>query len=137
MRKMAIILLLIFSLAFWPGFEAKATTYTTTFPLTENPISENGNWINGGTVGLDWSNVQTNGGSPSLAYGTQNGATAQYNGSIAPLTGTWGPNQTVTATVYTTITGNNNFEEVELHVRGSLSAHNATGYVKFQEVHSG
>jgi len=128
MRKLFILCLILLALAFLSGAEAIATTYTTSFPLTENPISENGNWINGGTVGLDWSNVQTTGGSPGKAYGTQNGATAEYNDSIALLTGTWGPNQTVTATVYTTITGNSNFEEVELHVRSSLSAHNSTGY---------
>jgi hypothetical protein len=32
---------------------AGATTYSTTFPGTENPISESGNWVNGGTTGLD------------------------------------------------------------------------------------
>ena len=46
-------------LAFVPLHEAAARTYTTNFPLTENPISEAGNWINGGSVGFDWSNVST------------------------------------------------------------------------------
>ena len=130
MKKLFIVFMATFALAlaFLPCSEAIATSYSTSFPKTENPISQNGKWINGGTVGLDWSNVQTTGGSPGKAYGTQNGATAEYNDSIALLTGTWGPNQTVTATVYTTITGNSNFEEVELHVRSSLSAHNSTGY---------
>ena len=31
--------------------------YTTNFPLTENPISESGKWINGGVAG--WLNVRT------------------------------------------------------------------------------
>src|SRR5690349_19703043 len=34
-------------------------TYTTTFPLTENPISEGGRWNSGGAVGLDWHDVST------------------------------------------------------------------------------
>jgi uncharacterized repeat protein (TIGR02543 family) len=130
MKKVFIVSLVIFPLAlvFLSDPEAIAATYSTSFPKTENPISENGNWINGGTVGLDWCNVQTNGGSPGLAYGTENGATANYNDSTALLTGTWGPNQTVQATVYTAIAGNSNWEEVELRVRSSLSAHNCTGY---------
>ena len=33
-------------------------TYTTNFPLTENPISEGGKWTNGQTVGLDWANMR-------------------------------------------------------------------------------
>ena len=42
---------------------ASATTsgingsYSTTFPLTENPISEGGSWTNGGATGLGWANV--------------------------------------------------------------------------------
>jgi uncharacterized repeat protein (TIGR02543 family) len=124
--KSKLFLIFIITLAFHQL--SFANTYSTNFPLTENPISEGGNWINGGTVGLDWCNVQTNGGSPGLAYGTENGATANYNDSTALLTGTWGPNQTVQATVYTTVAGNNNWEEVELRVRSSLSAHNCTGY---------
>lgn len=32
-------------------------TYSTKFPLTESPISEGGNWINGSTEGLDWGYV--------------------------------------------------------------------------------
>ncbi len=113
-----------FALAFLSGAEAIAATYTTKFPLTENPISENGHWINGGTTGLDWTNVRT---TSRLAYGTETGST-NYDDSTALLTGTWGPNQTVQATVYTTVTGNSNFAEVELRVRSSLSAHNCTGY---------
>jgi len=129
MKKLFIVSMVIFALAlpFLSGSEAIATTYTTTFPLTENPISQSGHWINGGTVGLDWCNVDTKGNRPGLAYGTETGSIA-YNDSTALLTGTWGPNQSVQATVYTTVTGNSNFEEVELRVRSSLSDHNCTGY---------
>src|SRR6478736_4398506 len=33
--------------------------YTTTFPATENPISESNVWSLGGTDGLDWHNART------------------------------------------------------------------------------
>ena len=39
-------------------------SYSTTFPLTENPISEGGSWTNGAT-GLGWANVQTTPAFPS------------------------------------------------------------------------
>ena len=45
-------------------------SYSTNFPLTEDPISEGGRWING-SVGLDWKNCRT---TPGLAFGTQSGA---------------------------------------------------------------
>ena len=61
---------LLLALAFSPVPEAAARTYTTNFPLTENPISEAGNWINGGTVGLDWTNVST---TPGLASAASRG----------------------------------------------------------------
>jgi hypothetical protein len=35
------------------------TSYTTTFPTDENPINESGFWIQGGTVGLDWTNMKS------------------------------------------------------------------------------
>ena len=124
MRKLFIPSLILLAFVFLSSAEAIATTYTTSFPLTENPISEGGNWVNGGTVGLDWCNVST---TPGKAYGTETGS-INYDDSTALLTGTWGPNQTVQATVYTTVAGNSNWEEVELRVRSSLSAHNCTGY---------
>src|SRR5262249_6167422 len=42
-------------------------SYSTTFPLTENSISEGGSWTNGGATGLGWANVQT---TPGLSFGT-------------------------------------------------------------------
>lgn len=47
-----------------------ASEYSTTFPLTENPLSQGSIWTHGGDVGLDWQNVQCAGGSPGSAYGT-------------------------------------------------------------------
>ena len=98
--------------------EANAGTYTTNFPLTENPISEGGKWINGKTVGIDWANVST---TPGLAIGRQS-SSIKYDDATALLTGTWGPDQSVTATVHTVNQNSNIFEEVELRLRSSLSA---------------
>src|ERR1700733_9998746 len=72
-----------------------AQSYSTSFPLTENPISEGGKWINGTTVGLDWNNVYTSGG---FAGGVGPSSTT-YADPAAILAGSWGPNQTVQATV--------------------------------------
>jgi chitodextrinase len=106
---------------------ASLRPYNTNFPLTENPISESGNWINGGTTGLDWSNVAT---SPGLAHGTVVSAPPPYNDSTAVLTGTWASNQTAQAVVSTS--GNcltaSVYEEVELRLRTTITAHSITGY---------
>jgi hypothetical protein len=105
-------------------------TYTSNFPLKENTILESGKWINGGVTGLDWNDVRTTSG---LAFGTQSGTAggnAQYADSTAVLTGTWGPNQTVQGTIAVTSAsgGPTVFEEVELRVRTTISAHSITGY---------
>jgi hypothetical protein len=113
-----------------PVFAWSQGTYTTNFPRTENPISENGIWINGAVTGLDWTNVRT---TPGRAFGTESGTSAGaavYDDSTAVLRGTWGPNQTVQATVaVTNATGSPTvFEEVELRLRTTVTAHSITGY---------
>jgi hypothetical protein len=113
-----------FALLLWPTL-AWSNTYSTTFPLLENPISENGNWINGMAVGLDWQNVQTKN---SLAYGTQTGSSGQYDDSTAVLTGNWGQDQTAQATVHSVKQNANVSEEVELRLRTTINAHSITGY---------
>ncbi len=107
-----------------------ANTYSTSFAGTENPISEGGNWINGGVTGLDWTNVAM---MPGLAYGTMPGTAAapqQYADSTAALTGSWGPNQTAQATVRVSSASNASgvFEEVELRLHVTIGAHSITGY---------
>ncbi len=103
---------------------APARTYTTTFPLIENPISEKNNWINGKTAGLDWANIRTTKG---FAFGTESGG-GGYDDSTALVAGNWGPDQIAEATVHTLNQNDNLYEEVELRLRSSLSAHSATGY---------
>jgi hypothetical protein len=100
-----------------------AASYSTAFEAAEDPISEEGRWINGGEVGLDWSNVST---TPGLAIGQQTGAS--YTDATALLTGPWGPDQTVSATVHTVDQNDDCYQEVELRLRSALSAHVNTGY---------
>ena len=108
-----------------PPPTAAPRTYTTNFPLTENPISEDGKWINGGAVGLDWGNVQT---TPGLAFGTVVSAGPPYNDPTAVLSGTWGPNQTACGTIYTVNETDSVYEEVELRLHTTITAHSITGY---------
>jgi hypothetical protein len=106
--------------------EAIATTYTTNFPLTEDPISENGRWIGGQTAGLAWADFQS---TPGLAIGKQPGTSpGLYDDAIALLTGTWGPDQTVQATVKTVNQNDAIFEELEIRLRSTVTANNSTGY---------
>jgi hypothetical protein len=107
-----------------PSLLWAANYYTTNFPLTENPISENRKWINGKDVGIDWANVRT---TPGRAYGTEMDK-VKYDDSTAILAGTWGPDQVVQAQVHTVNQDSSMFEEVELRVRTSISQHRITGY---------
>jgi len=98
-------------------------TYSTKFPLTENPISEGGKWINGQTTGIDWHDVST---TPGLAIGHEQ--SASYTDGTALLTGNWGPDQTAEAVVHSINQKDSCFQEVELRLRSTLSAHVCTGY---------
>ena len=100
-------------------------TYQTNFPATEDPISENGNWINGGKTGLDWSDVRTTSG---LAFGTITSSTPNFGDSTAVLTGTWASNQKACAIVHTVNQTDSLHEEVELRLRTTITAHSITGY---------
>jgi hypothetical protein len=110
-----------------PWTQGAHRTYATRFTSDENPISEGGNWRNGKTDGLDWSDVRTSNG---LAFGTQVPPTGPpYNDSVALLTGPWNPDQMVTGVVHTrNPQGGHTYEEVELWLRGSIAPHFTTGY---------
>ena len=95
------------------------------FPQAENPISQGGQWLNGGLTGLDWSNVAT---TPSRAFGTETAQSRNYADSTAILTGTWGATQTAQATVFIAATNTTTFQEVELRLHSAISAHSCTGY---------
>ena len=107
--------------------------YTTNFPATENPISEGGQWINGGvTGGVNlWGNVRTNGG---LAFGANE--PTQYGDPTAIMAGTWGPTQTVTGVVKVNSVPSSCCHEVEVRLRSSISANRITGYEVLCPVHA-
>ena len=112
-----------------------ALAYTSSFPVAENPISEGNKWMNGKTVGLDWTtDVRTTRG---LAFGTQSGV-GGYVDSVAILQGTWGPDQSASATVRSVNQkGGRVYEEVEILLRCSLSAHSARAYeINFRALNS-
>jgi hypothetical protein len=135
LKRLSIIVLL--ELAFVCGAGAQGNTYTTNFPVTEDPISESGRWISAHAIGLDWADVRT---TPGLAHGTNSySALTGYNDSTAVLTGTWGPNQTVQATVHTTNQQTGSiYEEVEIRLRTTITAHSLTGYeINFRCNHDG
>jgi IPT/TIG domain len=105
-------------------------TYTTNFPQTENPISEGGNWINAGTTGLDWTNMQT---TPGFAFATQTGTNpGLFDDSVAILTGSWGNDQSAQGTIEIvtpiTVPPGPCYQESEILLRASISAHSVTGY---------
>jgi chitodextrinase len=105
--------------------QSSAPSYTTTFPVPENPISDGGRWINGKVVGVDWTDVTTTTG---LAFGTQSGFDG-FNDSIAVLQGNWGADQWAAATVYRRRPQVPSAdEEVELLLRFTLAPHVARGY---------
>src|SRR6266446_8723499 len=132
MRLPQVLLCTLFCSAFAIG--QTSHTYTTNFPLTENPISEGGNWINGGALGLDWANVRTTSG---LAFGTESGF-GGYDDSTAVLTGTWNADQMAQAVVHSVNQNGNVFEEVELRLRTTITDHSITGYeFNFRALSSG
>ena len=93
-------------------------SYSTQFQLDEDPISEDGKWINGGKDGNDWYNVITKSG---LAYGAV--SKGAYTDPTALLAGKWGKNQTVKATVFSTNHTEKYYQEVEIRLRSRLTPH--------------
>lgn len=109
---------------------ASGSSYSTNFPLTENPISEGGVWARGGTEGLDWTNPLTTGGH---AVASTTPTPTRYSDDIAIIKSSavaFSANQYAQGTVYLApgYTGNGGGHEVELLLHFSISAHDAHGY---------
>jgi hypothetical protein len=101
----------------------KLDSYSTSFPATENPISEGGVWTNGDVVGLDWTDVQTSGG---LAHRTQiPGTPPPFDDSIACLSGFPANHYAMAVLSNSAPSGE---LEVELLLRWAISANVARGY---------
>ena len=98
-------------------------TYSTSFPATEEPLSEGGCWINGKTVGFDWADVLS---SPGLAFGKD--LPSHYADPTAVLTGTWDPDQEAEARIRVEKPLSGCCREVELRLRTTIAPHSITGY---------
>ena len=110
-------------LVFLPTW-AFAQTYSTSFPLTENPISERGRWIGGQSAGRNlWGDVQTSGG---MAYGVSE--PTKFGDPTAILTGSWDADQQAQITVKITHTPTVCCHEIEVRLRTTISANTITGY---------
>jgi hypothetical protein len=115
---------MLLAAAFFPySSPAPTNSYTTNFSNTENPISEGGRWTNGKAEGLDWFDVET---TPGKAFG--NPTTGDYTDPTAILKGPWGPDQTVTAKVFCIHPTSSYYQEVEIRLRSTITAHSCTGY---------
>lgn len=123
MRRIYVVLLVTFVALFFVA-EATARTYTTNFDNAENPLSEGGNWVNGGVNGTVWANVKTLNGA---AHGTQSSASRQYSDSTSLVSGTWGNDQTVTAMVQLGAVSAQ-YPEVEIRLRSEISPNVNRGY---------
>lgn len=106
--------------------------FPTTFPLTQNPISQGGIWLGGGTDGLDWHNQRTTTGK---CYGdsfSHDGGVSDYDDNLAILKTsyrTFANNQFAEAITYRApayTPGTNH--ETELLLRFAITANSATGY---------
>jgi hypothetical protein len=102
-------------------------SFSTTFSLTESPISEGGAWTNSG---LGQTNINTSSG---LAVGTYNVVGGGPTGdSAAILTGTWPADVTVSVTIHKA-SGTESFQEAEILLRAAAGASAIRGYEVFVE----
>jgi hypothetical protein len=141
MRKLALILFIII-VCIVSNAMTPSHPFSTTFPATENPISQSGVWISGHAAGngcpvntpaFCFGDVQTR---PGQAFGTIQGPTGctgqrgqNCNDSTAVLAGSWNRVQTAQAIIYTNGTLNtSDFDEVELRLLTTISANSITGY---------
>ncbi len=99
-------------------------SYQTSFPDTEDPLTQNRKWVNAGYTGLGWNNCQS---TPGFAFGTQPG-TKIGDDSICILSGSWNTNQSAQITVKINSTSNASEELEEAWVRTTINAHSITGY---------
>lgn len=116
----------ILALAIPTHAQCPGHSYATSFPVTENPISQGSCWINGGATGIGWGNVQTSSGQ---AHGTVISGAPPFNDSTAVLAGAWGPNQDAKATVVVTNGADSaTQQEIELRTNTTATANSITGY---------
>lgn len=122
-------------------------SYKTDFPVDEDPISENGMWLNGKKDAVDFSDCVVSGGfvhgGPSRMNNLEKRAeqgnldesdeapVGDYDDPTAILTGEWGPNQHGKATARVTKPTEEWFQEVQIRLRSTLAPGRITGYEIF------
>ena len=125
-------------------------SYRTSFPASENPVSEGGIWLNGRTDGIDWADViASNGevygavtrmavaerrveqGNLDAMAGGAAGPEGDYDDPTAVLAGRWGRNQYARAAVFSRNPTDQYFQEVEIRLRSTITPHRCTGYEIF------
>jgi hypothetical protein len=121
-------------------------SYSTDFPLDENPVSEDGMWLNGKKDAIDFTDcVTSNGiihGAPSRMNVLEKraeqgnadhgeGPAGDYDDPTAILTGEWGPNQHARGVAHVENPTEEWFQEVQIRLRSTLAPHRITGYEIF------
>jgi hypothetical protein len=106
-----------------------ADTYTTTFPNTENPLSEGGIWTQGGTHGRAWQNMLSQGGSPGFAYGS-GPSPDEYNDNLALVQHRFSPTRHFAEIVVRQDASYAppSTHEIEVHVAGTMTSNHYQGY---------
>jgi len=99
-------------------------TYSTSFPLTENPISEGRKWVGGQSSGGNlWGDVRTGSG---MAYGVSE--PTRYGDPTAILKGHWIADQQAEVTVRINRTPTVCCHEIEVRLRVAIAKNKITGY---------
>ena len=121
--------------------------YSTDFEVDEDPISENGMWLNGKADAIDFSDcVVSKGfvhGGPSRMQNLEKRSeqgnlgdedeapVGDYDDPTAVLTGEWGPNQHGKATAHVENPTEEWFQEVQIRLRHTLKPNSISGYEIF------
>jgi hypothetical protein len=115
--------------------------------LDEDPVSEDGMWLNGKADAIDFSDCITSRGvihgAPSrmnvLEKRAQQGNLGEddaapegdYDDPTAILSGQWGPNQIARGVAHVELPTDEWFQEVQIRLRSTLRPHSITGYEIF------
>jgi hypothetical protein len=124
-------------------------SYRTAFDRDEDPISEDGMWLNGRTDGVDWADIISRDG---RAYGAETrmavaeqraeqgnldptdeeaAPVGDYDDPSAILSGEWGRDQYAKATVFSRNPTNEYFQEVQIRLRATMRPNWCSGYEIF------
>jgi hypothetical protein len=125
-------------------------SYRTSFPASENPVSEGGIWLNGRKDGVDWADViamsgkvygavtrmavaerRVEQGNLDVAAQGEAAPEGDYDDPTAVLAGPWGRNQYAKAEVFSRDPTDKYFQEVEIRLRSAIAPHSCTGYEVF------